>query len=115
MKAMPLRSLVGCFVAGSTALASGATLPPQLPFEDLEWSAQVHRKPATGLTMGRLTVVFEKTPLSRVLQEAGGTITEQGDAAEHTLWPGHTTISHARRGMKPAPLKRITCLPFPLH
>jgi hypothetical protein len=92
MKVVPYRLCVCCLFAGSIALASGGTQPSPLPFEDLEWSAQVHRKPATGLTMGRLTVVFEKTFLSDVLQEAGGVITESGDAADHTLWLCYTIV-----------------------
>jgi hypothetical protein len=98
MKAMLLRSLVCCFLAGFAVLAFGATAPPPLPFEDLEWSAQVHRKPATGLTMGRLTALFEKTPLSHVLQEAGGVIAESGDAAD-TLWLCYTIVDtkHSER------------------
>jgi hypothetical protein len=99
MRIVQSRLCACCFLAGFAALASGATLPPPLPFEDLDWSARVHRKPATGLTLGRLTVVFEKTPLSHVLQEAGGVIAESGDAADHTLWLCYTMVDtkHSER------------------
>src|SRR6266851_5958284 len=99
MKAMLLRSLVCYFLAGFTVLAFGATPPPPLPFEDLDWSARVHREPAAGLTMGRLQVIFEKTPLRKVLQEAGGVIAEEGDAAEHTFWLCYTIVDtkHSER------------------
>jgi hypothetical protein len=68
-----------------------ATAPP-LPFEDVDWSARVDVKPATGLTLGRLKVVFEQTRLRDVAKEAGGTIAEQRDAAGHDLWLCYTIV-----------------------
>jgi hypothetical protein len=78
------------------AATSDAMSPPVIPFDDIDWAAPLTRKPTTGLIMGRLHVMFEKTRLSDVLQEAGGAIAEQGDAGEHVLWLCYTITNKSQ-------------------
>jgi hypothetical protein len=83
-------SVLGLFLYNGAVYAAD---PPTLPFDDVDWNARVLRKPAVGVTIGKLKVVFEKTLLRDVWEEAGGTIAEAGDAAEHSFWLCYTLAS----------------------
>lgn len=89
------RAGVCCLILACARAVFAATAPPVLPFDDVDWSARVERKPATGLRMGRIMVNFEKTPLREVMREAGGAIAEQGDGAGRGFWLCYTIVDAA--------------------
>jgi hypothetical protein len=75
------------FVVGLERQIAHAVPPPPGPFADGTWHATLGKPPTTGLQMGALSVVFEKTTLAMVLAAAGGgTIAHQGDASKSSFW-----------------------------
>jgi hypothetical protein len=90
-----IRVEAGIVVGMTTALlpVTAATPPPRMP--NLSWPGVALRaKPSTGLWMGSLHVVLERTTLFEVRKAvAAGSISSQGDAGEGISWLCYTNLS----------------------
>ena len=70
------------------------TPPPIVPFNAETWKSASKEKPTTGVRMGSLHVMFEKTTLDDVRKAALiGEISEKGDAAGNVLWLCYTNLT----------------------
>jgi hypothetical protein len=65
--------------------------PPPFNLNDVMPKPMISSPPVTGVRLGRLTITFEKMPLSQLLARAGvGEIAHRGDASESTYWVCYT-------------------------
>ena len=63
------------------------TPPPPHPFEAMRWPATMRSKPASGITLGNLSLTFEHQKLEDVrVRSPGSKISHQGDAGESMYW-----------------------------
>lgn len=76
----------------SISISVTAAPPPAGSGVDaIAWPASMHRKPTSGITLGKFHVLFEKTTLAQVKSAASaGEIANQGDAAGSISWLCYT-------------------------
>ena len=93
MKKVMTILVVSCFGLSAVALT-----PPGLPFGNRTWKATLRDKASTGVILGKLRVLFEKTTLDDVRRgTASGAIEHRGDAAESIYWLCYSIVGHGER------------------